>query len=156
MIRQSGPPHRLLLALVAGALAGCGEASEPPLPPDPILRDSLGVTSSGQVVEVSLRQGRGGETMEPDTLRVGSSRFAAFRSDDHWPRTVRFLLDRVAPEGRAFLREADALESPPLVHAGARWVVEVKDAPPGAYPFIVMGPRRPGHGVLLVEPAPVR
>lgn len=108
------------------------------------------------MAEFVLRQGQGVEVVEPDTLRVGAARFASFRSDDHWPRRVRFVLDSVAPPGREFLRRTGAAESPPLVQAGARWVVEVTDAPAGAYPFVVVGPREAGHGVLVVEPPPVR
>lgn len=98
-----------------------------------------------------LSQRGGREVVTPDTLRVTPGQYASFRSGDHWPRRIRLLVDSVGPELRAFLEREGSPESPPLVHPGARWVVEMSGAPPGAYPFVVEGPRNPGRGVLLVE-----
>lgn len=105
---------------------------------------------------MALRQDGGREQVEPDTLVAGVGRYLSFRSADHWPRTVRFQLDSVAPEGRAFLEGAGAVESPPLVEAGSRWVVELDGAPAGVYPFEVAGSRLPGRGVVVVEGPPAR
>jgi len=64
---------------------------------------------------------------------------------------VRFQLDSLSTEARAFLVATDQVDSPPLVDLHARFVVSFADAPPGRYPFAVVGNGAAGSGVVVVQ-----
>jgi plastocyanin len=133
--------------------AACGKAPPPPAEnhPDDVLRAELGLTDQDEVHRVTLTGGRV-EVLDPVETSVPAGAWVEFVSTDDRIHEIRFEVDSLAPESRAFLEGTDQVSSPPLVDRGARFVVSFRDAPEGRYPFRAEGNKEPGHGVVVVVP----
>ncbi len=116
-----------------------------------MLRDSLGLSEDAPVLTVRLFHADGVERFEPDSLVIEPGFWADFRSDDSRPRSVRFQADSVSPAARGFLSQQGDGSSPPLLAAGAHWLVDFSEAPPGRYPFVVEGTGASARGVVVVR-----
>ncbi len=130
------------------ALAACQAVPESLHPPQ-LLRDSLGLGDDDPVYEVGLAVVDGVETAAPDTVDLDWAAHLSFRSDD--PRARRIVPDSsgLDPALRTFLGER-LLGGPPLVHREARWVIDLRDAPPGTIPFRVIGSAREGRVIVRI------
>lgn len=111
--------------------------------------DTVTLPAGTAIAEVVLRSGA--DPIEPDTVRLRPGDVVRFTAADALNHAVAFDLAQVAPEGVAFLERTVQRRSPPLLAAGARWIVSFVDGPPGAYPFtdIASG----AGGVVLVLPS---
>ncbi len=143
----------LVACALAWGSAGCGPAVPPELQPDAVLRDSLGLTSDHEVHRVLLTGGPV-EVIEPAALSVRPGVLIAFTTGDWRVHDVRFEVDSLSPEARAFLEGSGQVASPPLVNRDQRFVVTFEGAPPGRYPFLVEGNGAPARGVVVVQPNP--
>jgi hypothetical protein len=77
-----------------------------------------------------------------------------FLSQDYRSRWIRFVVDSISPLGSGFLERTGQVTSPPLVAPGSRFVVTFQEAPPGDYPFQVLGHGDMAQGVIRVLPQP--
>jgi len=141
------------MSLVPLSLIGCGEREAPPPqdPPDQLLRDSLTLDDEDQVFRVVLTTENGQNRVDPATLVVPPGAWLEFVTMDGWPRTVTFQLDSVPPSVSELLRSTGQDASPPLLEAGARFVVALRGAPVGRYPYRVEGSAEPARGVVVIE-----
>lgn len=137
----------LACALAAGA---CGEAPDPELQPDALLRDSLGLGDDDRVHTVRMSAGNGGERLDPARIQARPGDLVQFVMADPRPRTVSFPDDSLDAGAAAFLRDLGQQASPPLVEGEARFVVSFRDAPEGRYPFLVEGTGGVVGGVVVV------
>ena len=137
----------LLLTCVA---VGCEQDAPPELQPDVVLRETLGLDSRDWVHPVQLRVRGSAEVAEPARLRIRPGHWVEFRGGDargHW---VRFDTLTLADEARAWLRDTDQVESPPLLTPASRWVVSFAEAPAGYYAYEVEGSGQAGAGHIQV------
>ncbi|HSG50027.1 MAG TPA: hypothetical protein VLA43_19540 [Longimicrobiales bacterium] len=132
------------------AAAGCGEAPNE-LQPGELLRDSLGLTSLDRVHVVRITHREGREVATPDSLLVRPGDWVDFVGGDGWIRVVAFPFDSLDLAPRDFMEGNGVDASPPLLGADVHWAVPFTAAPPGRYPFSVMGSGAPGRGVVVVE-----
>lgn len=121
----------------------------PELQPDEVLRNELGLTESDEVHRVTLT-GLRQEEVDPPEVTIPPSAWVEFVSSDWRVHEVRFEADSLSPEALGFLSRTGQMESPPLLHRDARFVVSFVEAPEGRYPFLVEGNRAPGRGVVVV------
>lgn len=137
------------LALVA---LGCrGEPPPPAFPPDSVLRTELGLTDADEVHRVAITGGER-EILDPVEIRVPVGAWVEFVTMDWRVHQVRFAMDSLDAVRRAFLRDTDQVDSPPLVDRDARFVVSFSGAPEGRYPFVAEGNGAPTRGVVVVLP----
>ena len=115
-----------------------------------MLRSELGLTDRDEVHRLLVSGGET-ETVRPAAAEIPVGAWVEFLSDDWQVHEIRFELDSLGAEARAFLEETDQVASPPLVSRGARFVVSFADAPAGRYPFVLEGNRGPGRGVVVVR-----
>lgn len=133
-----------------GAVAGCGSEAPAELQPDPALREALGLDESDAVHVVQVRSRGVDEIAEPARLTVAEGHWVSFQGGDARGHTVRFDTLALSPAARAWIRERDQVESPPLLTPASRWVVSFEEAPSGAYPFLVEGGGVTGHGRIEI------
>lgn len=139
-----------LLALTV-ALVACERDAPLELQPDQALRDLLGLDSRDWVHPVQLR-GRGNdEVAEPARTVVEKGHWVDFRGGDARGHVVRFDTLALSAEARAWMRDTDQVESPPLLTPASRWVVSFEEAPAGIYPFVVEGSGALGAGHIEVS-----
>jgi hypothetical protein len=136
----------MALAVLVG-FSGCGRDAEPR--PDRRLRDELGLPSGAEVHRVSISGGRQ-EIIAPSEVTVSMNGYVEFVTADAWVHEVRFELDSLEGPARDFLVRTDQGESPPMVNADSRFLVSMRGAPPGRYPFRVEGNGGPTSGAVVV------
>jgi|CeladaMinimDraft_18_1061708.scaffolds.fasta_scaffold00061_35 plastocyanin len=140
----------VLLAAVC-ALAACDRAAVPERPPILELGAVVAELPPGaRVHEVRVGGAAPAAELEPDTVRARPGDVVGFTAVAHGMHAVAFDAPALAPEAGAFLSETRQLRGPPLVKAGATWVVSLDGAPPGTYPFVCI--THGARGVLVVEP----
>lgn len=145
-------PISLACAVLLAATAGCGSGSRSAeLRPDSLLQAELGLTDRDEVHRVTLTGGEA-EVLDPVETQVPPDAWVEFATTDWRVHVVRFEVDSLSAEARAFLEETDQVASPPLVDKDSRFVVSFADAPAGRYPFVVEGNGEPARGVVAVVP----
>ncbi len=151
------PGAFLLAVLLAAAPAACGErhgaaAARHRLP---LGADTIDLGSDVTVHEVRLGGEPAGAGIHPDTLTARVGDVLRFVAADARGYAVTFGDSTLPPAARDFLERTRQLRGPPLISTGASWVVSLKDAPPGRYPFHSL--TRDAAGVVrVVQPAPAR
>jgi len=142
------------LTVTVGVLATCVLAAckaPPELRPDQVLQDSLGLTDRDRVhtIRVSVA-GSGAEVAVPARLEVLPGDRVSIEAVDRRARTLRFERDSLAADAGGWAEEAGLFAAPLLPDSGARWILDFAGAPPGPYPFRVVGGGPTGSGVILV------
>lgn len=139
----AGLPALLALAVVAGC--GRPEATVQ-------LNDSTTVAlgRGAAVHDVRIGGAGGAAELRPDTVRAHPGDAVRFVTADGRTHAIAFIADSLAPAVRAYLDRTMQLRGPPLVNEGSAWIVLLRGAPAGRYPFqcIAIGRR----GLLVVEP----
>ena len=87
---------------------------------------------------------------EPREVTVPQDAYVEFVTTDSWVHEVRFELDSLDGPARDFLERTDQRDSPPMVNADSRFVVSMRGAPTGRYPFRVEGNGTPVSGAVVV------
>jgi hypothetical protein len=144
-------PVAFAFAVLLFALASCDAPAH--LQPGAVLRDSLGLTSRDWVHTITLTERAGQSNIAPATVELRVGDWVDMRSGDGFVRVIRFEIDSLNAEARAWVRAQGIEASPPLLARGARWVVSFSEAPTGRYAFRVEGPTEPGRGALVVGAA---
>ena len=137
------------VALLLSLPTAC-ERPDPRLRPEQVLRDSLQLGDDDRVHRVQLLSQDNREAPEPAAVSVRPGDYVEFVTGDHRVHAIAFVLDSAAPAGAAFLRRTAQEGSPPLVVPEARFVVTFADAPPGRYPYLVIGNGAEGRGQVVV------
>lgn len=153
-LRAASPLLRLLaLSLpLLGAAAACESLPEELRPPAELV-DSLGISVNDAVWEIGLTTAGGTEVASPSVVTIDRPGWLSFRSDD--PRARRVLVDTagLSAAQRGWL--GDRVQgSPPLVNHEARWILDLREAPPGELRFRVSGSGR--EAVVRVAVTPER
>ena len=138
----------VILSLLVG-LAAC-ERSDPELRPGQVLRDSLSLGDGDRVHRVRLSRVDQRESPEPAFVEVREGDYVEFVSVDRGVHAISFTLDSLSSSAAQFLRASGQEGSPPLVVPGARFVVLFAGAPPGRYPFWVVGNGVEALGAVVV------
>ncbi len=154
-----GRPGVLLLSvlLLCALAAACGRdrraagAGKHRLPLD---GDTLDLGSEVTVHDVRLGGAGASAAIRPAALTVRSGDVIRFVAADARGHAVVFGDSTLAPDVRSFLERTRQLQGPPLVSTGASWVVSLKGAPAGRYPFRSL--TQDAAGVVVVQPAPAR
>ena len=134
------------------SLAAC-ERSDPELRPGQVLQDSLNLGDDDRVHRVRLSRVDQRESPEPAFVEVREGDYVEFVSADRGVHAISFVLDSLSAAAGQFLSASGQEGSPPLVLPGARFVVLFAGAPPGRYPFVVVGNGTEAHGaVVVVDP----
>jgi plastocyanin len=149
-VTRGVPRPGLLAWALFLALGGC--LRDPPPPTDPALAEALGLDPSTPIHRFDMvdREGRIGLFPGDHEIRPGS--VVQFVTRDRRVYSVHFEVDSVSLPARAFLEETAQESSPPLVEAGARFVVTFAGAPEGAYPFRIEGHGAVARGRIVVAP----
>ncbi len=150
--RLNGRGRILLVLLVLAPLGAC-ERLDPELMPGTMLRDSLGLGDEDRVHRIQLTSVDNRESPQPASVQIRPGDYVEFMTADHRVHAVSFVLDSVPPGGVEFLRGTAQEGSPPLVEAEARFLVTFVGAPPGRYPFLVVGNGSEGRGAVVVGEA---
>lgn len=137
----------LTLALV---LAPTGCEAPPELRPDPLLQDSLGLTTRDRVHVIRMTHRDGREVADPDSVLVRPGDWVDFVGADGHPRWVGFASGSMGEAPRDFLSGNGMESSPPLLGLGVHWAVPFLAAPAGRYPFRIEGGGEAGEGVVVV------
>ena len=136
---------------IACALAACDRPGLPERPPVLELGNVIAELPPGaRIHEVRVGGAAPAPEFDPETVRARPGDVVGFTAGATGTHAIAFDAPALAPEAGAFLSDTRQLRGPPLLSAGATWVVSLDGAPPGTYPFhcITHGAR----GVLLVEP----
>ena len=147
-LRALSIPGAALLALFTVA---CW-AEQNPNPPDPLLRDSLGLSETDRVHRVRLGTRGTTEVVEPSLVELDVGSYLEFVTRDGRVRTVEFVVESLSESRADFLQATGQESSPPLVELDSRFIVSFQEAPPGRYPFVVSGNAEPVSGVVVVSP----
>lgn len=118
----------------------------------PLGKDTIDLGRDVSVVEIRLGGAGATGRIWPDTVRARVGDVVRFLAIDARGHAVAFEDSALSADGRAFLQRTRQLRGPPLISTGASWVVSLKDAPAGRYPFHSL--TRDAAGLLLVEPRP--
>jgi plastocyanin len=140
----------LLLAALAVVGSGCKRAGNE-LQPDQVLRDSLGLGDEDRVHRVRLGSADNREIVQPPQLTVRPGDYVEFVTQDRRVHALEFTLEELPPAAAEFMRRTGQQGSPPLVQADARFVVSFAQAPPGTYPYVVIGNGEEGRGAIVVS-----
>jgi len=133
------------------ALAAC---EAPPVPErTPILE--LGAVAARlppgtRIHDVRIGSAAPAPEFDPDTIRVQPGDVVRFTASATGTHAIAFDAPALASEQGTFLSSTQQLRGPPLLTAGAAWVVSLAGAPPGAYPFLCL--THGARGVLHVVP----
>ena len=129
---------------------GC-EPRDPELIPDTYLQSELGLTDRDRVHTISISGGTM-ERADPGLVSVRVGDFVQVVSADWRVHEFMFEIDSLSAPARGFLERTDQVASPPLLQQGSRFVLAFSEAPPGRYPYALLGNTEAGRGVIVVEP----
>ena len=95
--------------------------------------DTIELPAGVDLHDIEIRTGQQHRDFEPRALQAKPGDYLRFTARDS--RSHAIVFDVTQPAQRAFLESTGQLRSPPLVTNGTAWVIALKDAPPGNYPF---------------------
>jgi plastocyanin len=94
--------------------------------------DTLPLARGAQVVEVTVRAGRDPE-MQPALVQAGPGDVVRIVSSDGGPHALAFDLTSTDSASRAYLEGTGQLRGPPLLSAGATWILRFDEASASGY-----------------------
>jgi plastocyanin len=111
-------------------------------------KDTVKLDPGVKLVQVLVHTSTTNIEFSPGTVRARTGDIVKFVSADATNHAVGFETDSLAPPARAWIEQTQQVRGPPLISRGAAWVISLKGAPPGNYPFKCL--THDGHGVLVV------
>lgn len=136
---------------VACALAAC---EAPALPEHaPILELGAVVAqlpAGARIHEVRVGAAAPTPELDPDTVRARPGDVVRFTAAGTGMHAIAFDAAALDAAAGSFLSAGQQLRGPPLLAAGASWVVSLEGAPAGAYPFLCI--THGVRGILHVAP----
>jgi plastocyanin len=139
-----------VILLLTAVAAGCEDVRPGGAPLLELADDTIRLERGTALIEVQLRVRGGVGEIEPARVSARPGDVVRFVAADALGHSVRFDTARLGADAAAFLEETNQLASPPLLTAGAAWVVSLAGAPAGEYPF--HSPNHGSAGVLDVRP----
>jgi plastocyanin len=136
------------LLLLAATVAGCGRPPEPVSDPD--LRAELGIPDETAIHRVELSGVQSENRVEPLVLEAAPGDVVQFVVMDHRVHLIRFLVDEMREDQRAFLARTSQDRPPPLLERDARLVLTFAGAPEGSYPYSSEGNGPPVRGEIRI------
>lgn len=134
----AGRPGALLCALLVLLAAACGgdrRSGAEARHRLPLGRDTIDLGREVAVHDVRLSSAGAITGITPATVNAYTGDVLRFVAADSRGHAVGFDEASLAPDVRAFLAGSRQLRGPPLISTGASWVVSLKGAPAGNYPF---------------------
>ena len=137
--RSWAPAHYLgscAGAFILSLLIGACERVQPGVEQDRTLEldgDTIELPHGTDLHDVAVGANQQNRDLEPTQLQARPGDYLRFTTADS--RTHAIAFEVAAPELKAFLETSGQLRSPPLIAKGTSWVIALKDAPPGQYPF---------------------
>jgi plastocyanin len=98
-----------------------------------LANDTIELPAGIDLHDVTVRTGEQHRDFDPSQSQARPGDYLRFTIDD--TRTHAIVFEPVTPEQRQFLESTGQLRSPPLITKGASWVIALKNAPVGQYPF---------------------
>jgi plastocyanin len=95
--------------------------------------DTIRLAAGVRLVEIRLRRDAQGD-FDPAHAEAHAGDYVRFTADDRGGHAIVFG-PGLDPAVHEFLRRTEQLRSPPLIDAGASWVLTLADAPAGEYTF---------------------
>lgn len=144
------PGRPFVFLAIACILAACDPPGPPERPPVLELGEVVAQLPPGaRIHEVRVGGAAPAPELDPDTLRARAGDVVRFTAASA-THAIAFDAQTLPPDAATFLSGTHQLRGPPLVSAGASWIVSLDGAPSGTYPFhcITHGAR----GVLIVAP----
>lgn len=129
-------PDFLWLVLAAVLLPGCGRSSGHG--GGRTIRLDSGIITlplGAHAWTVTFTGGAGSERVDPPTTRARPGDAVRFVAGDGLTHAIVFDTTAMSADARAFLARTGQVSGPPLIAAGSEWVVSLRGAPPGDYPF---------------------
>lgn len=114
-----------------------------------LAHDTIRLEAGERLVDVRVRRDAQGD-FDPAHAEANVGDYVRFTADDRGGHAIVFATAALDPAVHEFLRRTEQLRSPPLITAGASWVLTLQDAPPGEYPFHCTTHDAPGR--LTVSP----
>lgn len=156
MLPQAPAPGRLpsgrrfgagLFLCFALALGACEPADDAPDSFE--LGDrTVDLEAGASLHTVVLGMGDGGGVIDPDTVRARPGDAVRFVAGDDRGHSVAFERSALSSSAARFLERTDQMRGAPLVRQRAGWVVDLREAPPGTYPFECLNTG--ARGVLII------
>lgn len=138
-------PGSLLCVILAFA---CAQDGTPPQDVVQLDDREVQLPEGSQRHDVRLEGvGAGGE-LSTDSVAASIGDAVAFIAADAVTHSIVFMADRLDSAQIAFLESSGQMRGPPLLSEGSSWIVNLSDAPPGAYPFACA--LHGGRGVIHV------
>lgn len=119
----------VLFGLVLGVVAGCREAPDPPVVLV-VAGDSIVLAEGARIREVDVRVREEGEFL-PAEIAARPGDVLRFTAGDGRGHALAFESEDEASELLGFLEATGQRRGPPLLSAGAIWIVTLADAPHG-------------------------
>jgi plastocyanin len=137
----------------AAAVLGAGCDRVPGIDGGPpvleLAHDTIRLESGVSLHDVTVRRHTDSD-FDPAQLQARPGDVVRFTAGDRGGHAIGFVGDALSTAARDFLERTGQLRSPPLIDAGASWVITLEGAPPGEYPFHCMTHDAPGR--LTVAP----
>ncbi len=122
-----------VFCLVAAACERAGSGGEQKDRTLELDKDTIDVPAGTDLHDVAVRLADQNRDFNPAQLQAKPGDYLRFTIDD--TRTHAIAFEPATPELKAFLESTGQLRSPPLIAKGASWVIALKNAPMGQYPF---------------------
>lgn len=120
----------------------------------PLGSDTIELGKDVSVHEVRLGGAGAAAGVRPASVTARPGDVVRFVAADARGHAVAFVDSALPPDARDFLTRTRQMRGPPLISTGASWVVSLKDAPPGRYPFRSL--TREATGEIVVQAAPAK
>jgi plastocyanin len=122
------------VALLLGAAAWACDAAVPPAPVTFVVEgDTIRLAPGAQMHDVEVRAREGESEFSPDRLGAWPGDVVRFITGDGRGHALAFHAWTLSDSATTFLEKAGQRRGPPLLHAGAVWIVTLENAPIGEY-----------------------
>ncbi len=135
----------LCVACEKGPRAGKGGTDDNTLI---LAKDTVKLDPGVKLVQVLVHSSTTDIEFSPGTVRARTGDILKCVGADAGNHAVGFVMDSLPQGGKAWLEQTQQGRGPPLLAAGSAWVVSLKGAPVGNYPFRCL--THGGGGILVI------
>lgn len=125
--------HRARRFVFFALLLGCGGCGHEAGPGYIVIGgDTIPLASGAKIVDVTIETGREPE-IQPSKVEAAPGDVVRIESLDGGPHALAFDLTSTDSASRAYLEETGQLRGPPLLTAGAAWILRFDEASRSGY-----------------------